>query len=369
MQRILGLLLVFLTSLAPFEALAQDTDSTYFSRSKGRELNPAIGLNLLGLHHTATRAESPGLELSEGFSIQEAELQFTADVDPYFRALGLFSIHAHHEEAEEEEPHATEYSIAPEELYFETMGLPLINLRLGKFYTALTRHNTLHTHAFPFIDAPLANQVLLGEEGLNEVGASASIFVPLSWFSELNLQALSAENPILFGSESESDIAGLLSWKNLWELSPSLTVQTDLSGAYGNNSFGGKTSLIGADLIFKWRPTVQGRYSSWEWATQYIGANREGAPEASELGGLASWLRYQFAQRWWIQIRGELLGLPRSSDFAPVQKQSLLLSLVPSEFSTLRAQLDHINGSSLEDEYRLSFQWNMSIGAHPAHLY
>ena len=56
------------------------------------------------------------------------------------------------------------------------------------------KHNQLHTHAFPFILAPLINLNLLGDEGLSDVGFSTAILLPAtSWFSELTLQYIRGE--------------------------------------------------------------------------------------------------------------------------------------------------------------------------------
>jgi hypothetical protein len=81
-------------------------------------------------------------------------------------------------------------------------------------------------------------------------------------------------------------------------------------------------------------------------------------------------VQYQFSQRWWAQARYEYVGAPQESGFAAQTKQSALLGFFPSEFSGLRLQYDHLRVAGAErDEHTIAFQYNISIGAHPAHAY
>src|SRR4051812_21862132 len=52
--------------------------------SKGKAFNPDISANFLGLILRDTgSSNNPGVVPHNGLSLQEAELQFTSDVDPY----------------------------------------------------------------------------------------------------------------------------------------------------------------------------------------------------------------------------------------------------------------------------------------------
>ncbi|MBU6376098.1 MAG: hypothetical protein KGQ59_08890, partial [Bdellovibrionales bacterium] len=231
---------------------------------------------------------------------------------------------------------------------------------------AMGRHNALHTHAFPFIDAPLVNQQLLGEEGLNDIGASASALLPTSWFLELTVQALSARSEPLYGSADPNALVGVAQLKNLWDLSESTTLELGLFGTSGKNASEKSSHVLGSDLTIKWRPTTGGKFRSWAWTTEYL----NGIPTSGErIGGLASWVQYQFAERWWIQGRFEHLGIPRDSSLASTQKQSLLLGFFPSEFSGYRLQYDRESEPGEHAHHAVTLQWNISIGAHPAHAY
>ncbi|MCX6128659.1 MAG: hypothetical protein NTX25_06290, partial [Proteobacteria bacterium] len=266
--------------------------------------NPDISVSVLSLFKHSKRQGAQQAEADGGMSMQEAELQFTANVDPYLRAAVLLSIHPSEEatatkspdDAAAAEPSEKSFAIEPEEVYLETIALPFINLKAGRFHAALGRHNILHAHAFPFIDAPLINQALLGPDGLTEVGLSAAGLIPAPWFMEATVQALQGDSPSLFASESSSDIASVYRLRNLFELSESATLDLGLSGASGHNFYNEQTKVKGADLTLKWRPTKAGKYQSVIFTGEYLKGNCGGRPLNSELTGYATWIQYQFAE-------------------------------------------------------------------------
>lgn len=327
-----------------------------------RSMNPDIGINVLGLiqRHSSGGGDRTSSDRN-GFSLQEAELVFTSDVDPYLRAYAVFSV--------KQEDGSSEFGIDPEEVFFETTSLPVVTIKGGKFKAAFGKHNALHTHAFPFIDAPLINQELLGDEGLNDVGLSASALIPASWFIELTAQGIAAGSETLYQSGHASDVAQVLSLRNLWDLSGDSTLEWSLFGTQGPNQYAKHTHAYGSDLIFKWRPAQGGKYRALIWQSQYITGDIQGRPNGTRLSGLASWIQYQFAQRWWIQARGEFPGLNQSPAIEESKRQSVLLGFFPTEFSGFRLEYDRLAVHDSPTDHRVALQWNISIGAHPAHLY
>ena len=331
--------------------------------ASGKAFNPDISVNFLGLTQQSNQLSNVrGDDSRNGTQLQEGEIQVFSDVDPYFRANALFSISPNNLTGE--------YGISPEEVFAETTFIPSLTLKAGKFKAALGKHNTLHTHAFPFIDTPLINQLLLGPEGLNEAGLSAALMLPTSWFSELTVQGLSFNNTTLGSVAASGNYMEVAQLKNLWDLTDQATMEWSVYGAQGPNQFLQTTVAYGSDLIFKWRPSEGGKYQALWWATEYLGGNINGSSTpTANIGGLASWIQYQFAERWWAEGRYEYVGLPHSTDFAPQNKQSLLLGFFPSEFSGLRLQLDHLATTGQPDGYAVAFQYNITVGAHPAHSY
>ena len=342
------------------------------SKSRGNSFNPDIGINTLFLYQNSNRGNDASVESPNGLAVQEAELQFSADVDPYWKFISTFALHQEYDGTAT--PPEREWVFEPEEAFAESMGLPFVTLKVGKFKTAFGKHNTLHTHAFAFVDAPLANQTLLGDEGLNDVGLSASAILPTSWFSEVTVQGVSGRSEGLdyFNSNSANSTVAVAHFKNLLDLTDSLTFELGLSGASGKNVDEKRTDLAGADLTFKWR---ENESKAFIWSTEFIQRKQNRLTFEEKGQGLASWVQYQFSRRWWVQARAEELTVkdqdPASTDPLPEKqkKQSLLVGFIPSEFSGIRLQYDQLKDGAVDDEKRVLVQFNYSIGAHPAHAY
>lgn len=356
---------VLVSSMLTAEAVAraEEYGQTSAPAAKaGNSFNPDLSVDFLGLFRRDSLGPTSRLASDRnGLLFQEAEVQFASNVDPYLRAVALLSVSQANGSAD--------FGVDPEEVFLETLTLPNVTLRAGKFKAALGKHNMLHTHAYPFIDAPMINRTLLGDEGLNEMGVSAAVLLPTSWYSEFTVQGIANNNPFIFNSPNSGDFGGVANLKNLWDLSDDTTLEWALFGTEGPNQYLARSWVYGSDLIVRWRPSEGGKYHSLIWQTEYLAGDIQGNPAGEKLGGLATWLQYQFAERWWVQARGEFDGLPHDQAMPTVQRQSGLLGFFPSEFSGFRLQYDHTTGSALADDHRVQLQWNIVIGAHPAHAY
>jgi hypothetical protein len=99
--------------------------------------------------------------------LEETELSLRSVVDPYIRADFFLSFGRDAE--------TLEYGAEVEEAYLTTLSLPArLQLRAGKFRQTVGRINSVHPHALPFADLPVAYQNYFGDEGLNDEGISAS---------------------------------------------------------------------------------------------------------------------------------------------------------------------------------------------------
>lgn len=351
--------------LTSFSAQAKD----------GKVFNPDLSVNFLGLMQQGTGLSNNRSNPDHnGVRLQEAEIQFSSDVDVYFKAVALFSIGQSDTTAANDG--SVEYGIDPEEIYLETISLPGVTVRAGKMKLGLGKHNQLHTHAYPFIDAPLFQKTLIGDEGLNETAVSAAALVPAPWFSEVTIQGFTPSNKDLFNSSQSGSVGGLVRFKNLWDFSEETTLEFGLSGTRAKNQFEENATAWGTDFTVKWRPSVGGKYHALIWNTEYLNADRKGLTDSgsgadiSKLGGIATYAQYQFGERWWVQARGEILGLPKPTEFAQVTKESAVLAFLPSEFSGLRLQYDHEKSAAKDKvDHTIAFQYNITIGAHPAHAY
>lgn len=67
-----------------------------------------------------------------------------------------------------------------EELYAEVLrGLPLdIQIKAGKYLVGFGKINTVHPHAWPFLDRPLFHQIYFSPDGFNDIGFNLSIILP-----------------------------------------------------------------------------------------------------------------------------------------------------------------------------------------------
>ncbi|MGB5831309.1 MAG: TonB-dependent receptor, partial [Thiohalocapsa sp.] len=111
-------------------------------------------------------------DAQDGFNFREAELSFSATVDPYFDAATYVSFDG-------------DGSVELEEAYFETRALPYgLKVKGGKFLSDFGYINRQHPHQWDFVDQNLPYLNLLGFHGLQDTG------LQLTWIPELPFYAL-----------------------------------------------------------------------------------------------------------------------------------------------------------------------------------
>lgn len=340
---------------------------------------PNISANALFLYRNSNFAKDPAATERNGIDLQEAELAFYADVDPYSRLSMLLAIHPEYTFDATANKVEQEWVIEPEELFAESNHVKNLTMKIGKFKAAFGKANLLHTHAQPLTDSPLIKSSLLGGEGLNDLGVSAAYLLPTPWFSEITAQYLRGEGENeQFNSGTPNDAVGVFHYKNLLDLNESLTGEFGVSYAFGHNSLNSDTNLAGADLTFKWRPTSGGRYQSWMLTSEYINRNVKDATAIKEEGkGYSILGQYQFAERWAAILRYENLKVENANAAlglvdGKTQKYSAGLGFNATEFSSYRLEYNQSKvpvSVSDKDEKKIYFQANFTIGAHPSHSY
>ena len=368
----------------------------------GRDYNPALGASLLvggeylskgpsDLHLPSSLRELGG---RTGFRLQEAELVVSSAVDPTLRADLVLSLASDLD---------GNFTADLEEAYVTTLSLPSVALRAGKFHLPFGRHNPLHTHAYPFIDPPLPNVLILGPEGLNSVAVEASILIPLDWFVELTLDVADGHSDTLFRSNRFGGLAYGGRLRTLVELGDETTLE--LGGSYfgGKNFTDGWSHAVGGYVNVHWRPAGRELYNQIVWQAEYIGLLRTGpsailpvpcgdnptcsAPDAaliaqaevpSGVGGFYTYLAAQVARMWWVEARFDAVGYPRgeavqSADPAfvnPLAKRqhrvTALGAFAPTEFTLVRLQYSY---QPEQDAHQVLLQLAVTLGAHPAHAY
>jgi hypothetical protein len=278
--------------------------------------------------------------------------------------------------------------VDPEEVWARSTNIPGIQLRLGKLRGTFGKHGLLHTHAFPFIQAPVIMANSIGNEGFKDPGIEVAWLTPLPWFSELTggvYQAIAADadHPLDFGSARHDNVPYLAHFKNQFDVNDATTLELGQSFLQGRGSDASEHSALGADVTLRNVPAKSSNRRGWILQGEYLqkGSTVSGTYNQEQSGGYASF-QYRLSQVWWAGIRGEQ-ARNSFTDFlvddtgAPipgeVTRGSINVAWVPSEFSFLRLEYSHAeadpgNGVKLNDD-RIMIQMSYTIGYHPAHAY
>jgi hypothetical protein len=391
MRGIILLVLVMLGGVAPAAA------ATSTATGVSRDFNPAISVNALLLGRTADRATDAALN---GVDLQEAEIQFSSIVDPYWKADLVFAVHPEHghdhaeDEAAVEDAHGG-YAGDVEVAAVRGRALPGgFGLVVGKDYLPFGKHAPLHTHQYAFVDAPAAVQAFLGGHGLTEAGLRLAHDLPLPWYSDLEGWAVDGRSEI-FAADSR-DLAFGARWSNLLDLSDEATLELGGSWLHGpmaadylqlhaDETVAGDLDVWGADLTWKWVSASRSRGPAVTLTGEVILPRPdEGADDPLGWYALA---QYRFRPTWWlgVGVGGLDRGLVHDQDegeeaeaahdhglfaWEEAREYKVNLTWVPSEFSSLRleaARYDDLVGDG--DDTVVSLQLNFTIGSHPAHLY
>jgi len=328
-----------------------------------------------------------------GFTAQEVELALSAIVDPYFKGEVYLTI-----------PNLE--GIEVEEAFATSTSLPWnLQVKGGSFRSAFGRQNGQHLHVQDFTRRPLINAAFLGDDGLRGPGLQVSWLSPLPFYLTLYGEAFSLANdpaslsgpvpdPVRsFGADGPrrptltAEAKLFLPFGEEWSLygglnfasgkSPGLLVATDTTAGAGR-----ETQLFGADLYLKWKPAnVAQGYSSLalqaEGIVRHFAAGDTLADEWD--GGAYAQIVAQFARRWFVGLRGDLIGLPSSSVTARTARGALSVTFQGSEFMRVRAYAEIEKGNlSFGDATVVPvvtpdwapaafLQLEISIGAHGAH--
>ncbi len=379
--------------LAAPESYAQSTTATGVSNA----FNPAISVNTLLLGQMAE--SSPEREYNQ-IDLQEAEIQVSSIVDPYWKANLVFAVHPAHEHDDDEEAATEEdahagYAWDVEVAYVDGTSLPGgFGLRLGKDYLPFGKHVPLHTHQFPFVRAPLAIMTFLGDHGLTETGVRVSHEIPLPWYADVSVYGVDGRAEIF--DADDRDLAWGGRWANVWDVGDETTFE--VSGSYlrgpqaaaylapehDEAMAGGDLTVWGLDATFKWISASRTKGPALTVTGEVVVPRPEDA--ANDPLGWYALTQYRFASNWWlgVGVGAADLDLPAHEDgeeeeehahgelfaWEDAREYKLNVTWVPSEFSAVRveaARYDDLAGDA--DDWLFSAQVNFTIGSHPAHLY
>src|SRR5438094_2713131 len=293
-----------------------------------------------------------------GFAVQEVELAFSAIVDPYFRADVFLTI-----------PNLTGLEV--EEAFATTTSLPWnLQAKAGSFRSAFGRQNGQHLHMQDFTRRPLVNAAFLGADGLRGPGAQISWLAPLPFYLTLYAEAFSLGAPeapgsdvtlpppvATFGGGEPHDLTYAAEAKAFFPFGDAWSVYLGLSGATGvspgllqptaagPNVLGAnrRSYLVGADVYLKWKPpNVAAGYNSLAWQTEAIWRHLDDSADVPGGwdGGVYSQVVLQVARRWFLGLRGDVLGIPTSSSLGRTLRGAASITFQASEFARVRAYLE-----------------------------
>ena len=328
--------------------------------------------------------------------VQEVELAFSAIVDPYFKGEVYLTI-----------PNLS--GIEVEEAFMTTTSLPAnLQLKVGSFRSAFGRQNGMHLHVQDFTRRPLLNAAFLGDDGLRGPAVQVSWLSPLPFYLTLfgEVRGVRAPDqpapgsviPVVhsFGGGAPDDLTYVSAAKfffpvgDEWSISAGANVAKGVSPglfsptATGVDTLGANRSsvLIGGDLYVKWKPANEsGGYHSVAWQTETIFRHLAAGDGIGDEwdGGLYSQVVVQVDRRWFLGVRGDLLGIPTSSILGGTTRGALSLTFQASEFARVRAYAEvekaGNSGGSLYPAAPVPttlaafLQLEISIGAHGAHAF
>jgi hypothetical protein len=294
----------------------------------------------------------------------QLEMQVTSVVDPYARANFLFSFG--------KDSINGDFSAGLEEATLTSLDLPYqLQATVGKFKPHFTKVNTLHPHAFSFVDFPIMLERFFSDEGLFMEGLSASWLIPnpYDFYQELDVEVGRSETNHALVQGDGNDLTYVGHLKNFFELTDNATLEVGVSGLSGVNSQQLATTMGALDLTYKWKPVQFNTDQSFTWQTEALLSNaRLSASQTIQSYGAYSFIEYQVQKRSFVGGRYDYSALPASKSMED-RSVSLLFRFQPTEFQILALEFTHTNRSYGADINQVVLRSIFAIGTHGAHAY
>jgi len=356
---------------SPASPQVAQTQSYGGATSNAKLLNPDI--SLIG-DFIGTAGHNP-VSPSKSLELHESEVGMQAIIDPYARADAFISF--------------GEEGVNVEEGYITFTALPAsLLLKVGKMRAEFGKVNTIHNHALPFIDRPLAtNNLVGGEDGLDDAGMSLSRFLPApkNWFFQGTAQVYRGDSDDVFTANRRQDVSVVGHLRLYRDLGESTNI--DLGGSYarGHNNAGVGTTfnpdnfitnLYSADATLRWKPLRRAIYHSFLFRTELFWSARDQLSpvnlfETQHAFGMYSSAEYRANRRWTIGGRFDRSGRATNANLTDTGFSGIL-TYWPSEFSQIRGQYRYghlwdITTARYTDANEFLFQFLFVMGAHGAH--
>jgi hypothetical protein len=353
--------------------------------------------------HTADDGHAHGA-MENGFNFREAEIAFSATVDPYFDATLYLAIDG-------------DGNGDLEEGYFQTRSLPYgLKIKGGKFLSDFGYINRQHPHEWDFVDQNLPYLNVLGDHGLQDTGLQVTWLPDLPFYTLLGAEALQGDQEV-FGTtlgeaeQVELNLGETDDGPRLWtafakvapDLGPKHALQLGVSYAHATQhqelythphptaadqapdddhdaglgdehadedhdhllmhetGLAGDADLWGLDLVYKYDGDGAQGHRNFKLQAEYLRSLRDlrvrssAHPEQIGSGrdlttdGLYAQAIYGFAPRWSAGVRYDVLGLTnevsgsQNADFGSSDRWTFGVTWDLTEFSRLRAQYAYSN--------------------------
>ena len=348
------------------------------TRSAANAFNPAISAILAGqysnLSADPTRARLAGFPsvpidpAKRGFSLNESELQLSANVDHIFAGNLVFSI-------------SPDDKVEVEEAYGLVNGAPYgVVPKFGRFLSGFGYLNEQHAHAWDFVDAPLAYQAFVGGQYRTD-GAQLTWIAPTEHFLQLGIEGgngasfpgternkngiNSAVAFVKTGGdvgESNSWLAGVSYLRTHFEDRP--FVDPLISGA-----FAGTSRLWNASFVWKWSPNGNPHTNNFKFQAEYFRALEDGDALSTRQNGWYAQGVYQFMPLWRVGARYDRLDAGTFDLGFHPERATAMVDWSPSEFSRIRLQAARAKLAPDFTDNELFVQYILSLGAHGAHKF
>lgn len=287
--------------------------------------------------------------------LKELELALAADVDPFLRAEAYISF------SKEGDQSVTEV----EEAFgrYSNLGKGL-SAKFGKIAGAIGRVQRNHVDQLNFLDYPLAIQDFLGAEGLRAGGASLSYLFPGEKFNELTLEGIDAADAPLFAGAHSGVPVWIGHYRTFFDFNEDSSAQLGATYANGPSGGGKRSDLAGLDFVYKWTPGQKHRSLVVEAEALW---GKSGLPGSRRAFGAFASATYQLRPNLFGYLKFDTSESPNSPDNR--NGFAVGVTLRPTEFHHWRVEFQQIRSNFAPTRNLLNIQFQMAIGAHPAHKY